>query len=84
MKLIICVVTFAAAQLQVKNLRLREPAYAMLSETIPLQINPLENTTTTAERFSLSFLILGLSVIGSAVFLIGKKLRTSHNQFATT
>lgn len=84
MKLIICVVTFAAAQLQVKNLRLREPAYNMLSETVTLQNNPSENTTTAAEGFSLSYLILGLSVIGSALFLIGKKLRTSQNQLATT
>ena len=82
MKLIICVVTFAAAQLQIKNLRLTEPDYNMLSARIPLRNSHSEIATTVAPRFSLSYLIIGTSIIGSAAFLIGKKLRASQNRFA--
>ncbi len=77
MKLIICVATFAAAQLQIKNLRLTEPDYNTLSARIPLRISHSEIAMTAVTKFSLSYLI-----IGSAIFLIGKKLRASQNRFA--
>lgn len=84
MKVLIYVVTFAAAQLQIKNLRLIGPDYDMLSARIPRQIRHSENATTATTRFSLSYFIIGTSIIGSVAFLIGKKLRASQNRFATT
>lgn len=82
MKLLICVVTFAATQLQIKNLRLTGPDYEMLSARVPRQISDSKDLPTTAARFSLGYLIIGASLFGSVAFLVGKKLRAPRSRFA--
>ena len=84
MKFIIGVVTFAAAQLQIRNLRLTGPDYNMLSGKVAVQIKDSEKDKITDTKFILGFVVLGISVIGSAAFVIRRMRKTVYNYLKST
>ena len=75
MKFITGVATFAASQLQITNLRVRGPEFKTFNEKLITQIKDSKNEMTLKAKFVLSFLILGVSVIGYSAFGSKKKLK---------